>query len=127
MLLHEYLDRIRSIIAQYNLADLILASDLGVDLRSEKIGIVHGRIDFIDESTLHFMEYLDLRYGVRKLTYSVHYQDREGGLIFRYDNARHKPQLDCREHKHLPAGLIIPSDPPEFEDVMYEISDHLLR
>jgi len=127
MLLHEYLERIRSIITQYNRADLILASDLGVDLRTEKIGIIRGRIDFIDESTLYVMEYLDLRYGVEKLTYSVHYQNREGGLIFRYDNARHKPQLDSREHKHLPEGLTISSKPPEFEDVLYEIIDHLLR
>jgi len=127
MLLHEYLERIRSIIAQYNRADLVLASDLGVDLRSAKIGIIRSRIDFIDESTLYVMEYLDLRYGVGKFTYSVHYQNKDGGLIFRYDNANHKPQLDSREHKHLPAGLIIPSKPPEFEDVLYEISDHLLR
>jgi hypothetical protein len=124
MLLHEYLEHIRSVIDGY--ADLILASDAGADFRTDKIGIIRGRIDFFDESTAHFMEYLDLRYGVEKLSYSIHYQNRAGELVFRYDNASHKPKLDFQDHKHLPNGQTIPAKLPEFEDVLIEIVDHLL-
>lgn len=96
MLLHEYLDGIQSIIEGYSRARLILASDVSSDFRTEKIGIIRGTIDFIDESSLHFTEYLDLRYGIEKLTYSFHYQDRDGKLICRYDNARHKPAYESQ-------------------------------
>jgi len=93
----------------------------------KKIGIIRGTIDFIDESSLHFTEYLDLRYGTEKLTYSFHYQERDGKLIFRYDNARHKPALDCEDHKHLSDGNAIPSQEPEIKSVFVEIMDRLLQ
>jgi len=78
MLLHEYFDAIQSIIKGYSRANLILASEINIDFRTDKIGIIQGSIDFIDESSLHFTEYLDLRYGIDKLTYSFHYQERNG-------------------------------------------------
>lgn len=123
MLLHEYQEDIRSIIGRYTRAGLVLSSDTGCDFRTEKIGIIRGRVDFIDESTLYFMEYLDLRYGREILTYSIHYQSKEGALIFRYDNAEHKPKMATREHKHLPNGLAVSCRPPEFEDIFNEIID----
>ena len=104
MLLHEYLDGIQSILEGYSRANLILASNVSIDFRTEKIGIIRGTIDFIDESSLHFTEYLDLRYRTEKLTYSFHYQEKDGKLIFRYDNARHKPALESENHKHLSDG-----------------------
>ena len=38
-------------------------------------------------------EYLDLRYKVEKLTYAFHYQQKDGKLIFRYDNASKRRRL----------------------------------
>jgi cellulose synthase/poly-beta-1,6-N-acetylglucosamine synthase-like glycosyltransferase len=72
----------------------------------KKIGLIKGTISFLDESKLFFTEYLDLRYKIEKLTYSFHYQSKKGELIFRYDNARHKPDLKFREHKHIKASVI---------------------
>ncbi|PIP05236.1 MAG: hypothetical protein CO012_04450 [Syntrophobacterales bacterium CG_4_8_14_3_um_filter_49_14] len=126
MLLREYLDHILSIIKKYSIANLILASDIRNDFRTEKVGIIRGRIDFINESTLYFTEYLDLRYGVEKLSYSFHYQNRDGNLIFRYDNAGHKPELECRDHKHLSDGHTVPFHTPEFKYIFDEITEHLL-
>lgn len=126
MLLHEYLDHILSIIQKYSIANLILASDIINDFRTEKIGVVRGRIDFINESTLYFTEYLDLRYGIEKLSYSFHYQNRGGKLIFRYDNARHKPEVECRDHKHLSDGRTVPFHTPEFKHIFEEITEYLL-
>ena len=126
MLLHEYLDGIQSAIERYSLAELILATDISSDFRTEKVGIIRGKIAFIDESALHFTEYLDLRYGIDKLTYSFHYQDKDDSLIFRYDNARHKPALDCRDHKHLIGGGAVPSPQPEFKEILTEITELLL-
>jgi len=36
-----------------------------------------------------------------KVSYAYQYQDGEGKLIFRYDNAAHKPGLGFIEHKWL--------------------------
>ena len=126
MLLHEYLDGIQSAIERYSLAELILTTDISSDFRTEKVGIIRGKMAFIDESALHFTEYLDLRYGIDRLTYSYHYQDKDGSLVFRYDNAKHKPALDCQDHKHLSGGGAVPSPPPEFKDILAEITEHLL-
>ncbi len=41
-------------------------------------------------------------------------------LIFRYDNAAHKPALPFREHKHLPQQ-ILPAPTPALTDVLTEI------
>jgi len=65
-------------------------------------------------------EYLDLRYKIEKLTYSFHYQNKETGLIFRYDNAAHKPALEFLDHKHV-GNEIYQSAIPELRVVLEEI------
>jgi hypothetical protein len=49
-----------------------------------------------------------------------------GALIFRYDNARHKPKLPFENHKHLTGGKIIEAPIPELADVFEVIMDYLL-
>lgn len=36
--------------------------------------------------------------------YTYHYQGADNRLIFRYDNARHRPPLRALEHKHTIGG-----------------------
>ena len=126
MLLTEYFARIVKDIEEYSKTNLIIDSDLHIDCRTEKIGIIKGTVTFLDNSCLFFTEYLDVRYKIEKLTYSFHYQQKDGTLIFRYDNAYHKPRLGFAAHKHLPSGEIIQSDIPELKDVFEEIMEHLL-
>jgi hypothetical protein len=52
--------------------------------------------------------------------YSYHYQDANQELIFRYDNARHRPSLSFREHKHLPEEIVA-APAPALEAVLTEI------
>jgi hypothetical protein len=47
-------------------------------------------------------------------------------LIFRYDNAKHRPLLPFENHKHLDSDEIVQSDTPQFGQVLGEIMDHLL-
>ena len=37
--------------------------------------------------------------------YAYHYQDVDYSLIFRYDNAAHRPARSQPEHKHTPSGI----------------------
>jgi len=84
MLLSEYLAGLAKIIEKYSKTDLIIASELNADYRTEKMGMVNGSLTFIDDSRLFFTEYIDARYKIEKLTDSFHYQRKNGFLLFRY-------------------------------------------
>lgn len=126
MLLTEYFARFVKVIEEYSKTHLITDSGLSIDCRTEKIGIIKGKVTFIDCSSLFFTEYLDLRYKAEKLTYAFHYQQKDGKLLFRYDNANHKPRLKFVSHKHLSTGEIIQSGIPELSDIFEEIMNYLL-
>lgn len=126
MLLTEYLSAIVRDIDEYAKTGLILSSEIFIDSRTEKIGLVKGNITFLDESKLYYTEYLDLRYNKDKLSYSFHYQDKDNKLIFRYDNASHKPKLDYKDHKHVGQD-IYEAEVPELKDVLEEIISCLLK
>ena len=125
-MLRDYVAGLTNVINDYSGTNLIVGSQLITDYRTEKIGIVEGRLIFIDHSELHFIEYVDVRYRVQKVMYSYHYQRKHGGLIFRYDNAKHRPRLPFENHKHLDSDEIVQSDAPQFGQVLEEIMDHLL-
>lgn len=123
MLLSEYLSDIVRTINEYSKTELIADSDISSDLRTPKTGIIKGSISFIDGSKLYFTEYVDSTYKIQKLSYSFQYQNSRNELIFRYDNAVHKPKLAFAEHKHLIDGSIVEAEVPEFSGILREIID----
>ena len=126
MLLSEYLSEVTETINEFTKTRLIVSTDLVTDFRTEKIGIIRGEIIFSNGSKLFFKEYLDLGYQTRKEAYSFHYQDKDGTLIFRYDNALHKPALTFKGHKHV-GNKIFQSENPNLHDILGEIiSDDLM-
>ena len=52
--------------------------------------------------------------------YAYHYQDADSNLVFRYDNAAHKPALPQVEQKHTTEGVEM-TGAPTFEGVIDEI------
>jgi len=126
MFLAEYLTFLTAQVDEYSRTGLIASSEIKADFRTEKTGLINGVIEFVDESKLFLTEYVDLRYKLDKLTYAYHYQDKNGQLIFRYDNALHKPRHPSKEHKHL-KGKIISCDIPELREVLEEILSRLVK
>ena len=126
MLLTEYLSELTKTIDEYSKTGLIISSELNLDARTEKIGLIKAATTFSDDSKLFVTEYLDLRYKTDKLSYSFHYQDNNGSLIFRYDNAVHRPIQSFRNHKHT-GDSIIQSAVPELRSVLEEIIGGLLK
>ena len=59
MVLTEYLSDVTKAIDEYSRTGLILSSELKIDARTEKIGLIKGSFVFINESKLFFTEYLD--------------------------------------------------------------------
>ena len=106
--------------------DTLLASgqaaraDMDLDDRSAQRGYVTGRVVFSDHSELHFREFIDLTRTDPRVTYAYHYQDATNALIFRYDNARHRPALPRADHRHSPAD-VRPSHAPTLYEVVAEI------
>jgi len=100
-----------------DLLDTLLASgqarlvNIQVDQRSMLRGFFSGVLLFEDDSELHFREFVDLTQTQPRLTYAYHYQNVNKVLIFRYDNAAHRPALAQKEHKHTSGGITLSPAP----------------
>jgi hypothetical protein len=81
--------------------DAEIVADKSIDFRefSTMEGMLRGRLLFVDGSMLEFMEYL---HKEKRLKYRFHMIDREGEVVFRYDNAPHHDIATFPHHKHLP-------------------------
>lgn len=93
MLLNEYLALFRKTLGKienYGYSDSI---EIKEEIRANKQAVLNAKVVLIDNSVLHIKEYIDARYGIERMSYAYQYQDREGNLIFRYDNAKHRPEL----------------------------------
>lgn len=125
MSLHKYLKSFRQgmeKLARYGYAESI---EIGEEIRAGEQAIIKAKVILIDGSILHIKEYIDAKYRVEKLSYGYQYQDRYGELLFRYDNAVHKPPLRFREHKHTRNGAIIEASAPSISDLIDEVIECL--
>ena len=57
---------------------------------------------------------------MEKVSYAYQYQDREGELIFRYDNAVHRPALGFKKHKHTKDRVITEHTLPDVSEIVDE-------
>jgi hypothetical protein len=93
---------------------------LQVDHRSPLRGLISGLLAFQDGSELHFTEFVDTTRDEPRVMYAYHYQDAGGTLVFRYDNAAHRPTLSQAEHRHTPEGIAT-STAPTLAQIIDEI------
>ncbi len=106
-MIERYFNQVKKLLDTYRATHFVLQVQVQFDMRLSDQGYMHGTSTFRDESVLHFREYLDGYNGVlHKEMYTYHYQDTMNKLIFRYDNARHRPPLGMMEHNHTPDGII---------------------
>lgn len=123
MTIQSYSNQIKMVVDQYAATTFVLETVVNFEIRSGEQGYLTGKLAFIDGSTLHFSEYLDQSGDrVEKLMYTYHYQDEQHQLIFRYDNARHRPPLRAAslEHKHI-SNQVVQAPAPTLEEVLAEI------
>lgn len=125
-MLNDYLAHTKALLDDYARAAFVLDVNVNFEARPGDQAYLTGTMIFVDGSELHFAEFLDATsHGVEKLMYRYHYQDQAGQLVFRYDNAVHRPSLPTMSHKHS-AGQIEASAVPTFEDVLGEITNILI-
>ncbi len=109
----DYFAAVKGVIEQYVhiLADFSSA---------EKAFSEEGEIIFSDNSRLEFAEVNDMACE-GKIKYRYHYMDEAHSMIFRYDNAKHYPNLATfPHHKHTSDG-VWESEEPTLADVLSEI------
>lgn len=100
----------------------VVETSITKDQRSLHIGIIEGKLLFTDESSLHFIEFVDVKGSAEVYKYAYHYQDRSGNIIFRYDMAPHHPEIPTfPHHKHTHSKGVIKSTPPTLALVLDEI------
>ena len=89
---------------------------------------LRGTVRFIDSTLLEFA--LFAAQGPRDVVvdkYRFQYMDKDGRMIFRYDNAPHHPEISSfPHHKHLP-NRVLPASLPSLKDLLNEISATILR
>ena len=121
MLLRNYLELFRRSVGKLENYGYTESIEIKEEIRPNKQAIIKANIVLVDGSVLHIKEYIDAKYKIEKVSYAYQYQDRNGGLIFRYDNAVHRPALGFKEHKHKKDGVIIEASLPDTSDIIDEV------
>jgi len=124
--LYRYLCRLEATIRSRREIEI---DELQIDDRSQmadRSSFFLARLRFPDGSSLHIREALVPRgWRASKVRYAYQYQDVDGQLIFRYDNAAHHPEVATHpDHKHTPA-VVEPASAPDLTDVLQEIDQRL--
>jgi hypothetical protein len=125
MSLRDYLDSFLKAIGKiedYGFAETI---DIREEIRPAKQAVINAIIHLVDGSVLQIRVYVDAKYKIEIISYAYQYHDIKGKLIFRYDNARHKPELGFKDHKHQNDGSMMQSSMPEISDVLDEVIKYI--
>ena len=121
MNINNYFDEIKKNIAALRIA---VSYQVLIEHRTTEYGKIKVRVDFLDNSSLYFMEFVKSGRVIEKYKFSYHYQDKKGKMIFRYDNSRHYSGLSSFPcHKHI--GLqdkVVEFRNPKLPDILEEIS-----
>jgi len=118
----EYAQEIQAWLNQIINAGDAQMLNLHIDPRSSLRGHIAGSLQFNDASELHFREFIDTSQTAVRLMYAYHYQDESKQLIFRYDNAAHKPPLSQPDHKHTVDGIELVVTP-----TLVQVLDEILQ
>ena len=93
------------------------------------IGLHRFRIVWEDDSLLEMFERFEISDGVCKITkYSFHWQDVQGVLLKRWDNAAHHPEVDSHPH-HLHESSedsVLPHEPVTAATILERVTDLLI-
>ena len=115
-----YVASVRRLLDEYSavIADVALE----VFEATPREGFVRLNILFDNGYRLHVFEYVRVEgCRVERLKYRYHFEDDEGRLLFRYDNAPHHRGLETfPHHKHLSDGRVVAATPPSLREVFEE-------
>lgn len=93
------------------------------ELADIDIGYFKAQIKFVDGSELHLFELATIKNGKPDVEkYRYHYQNAEGNLVRRWDNAKHHPELKTfPDHVHTANDKTKESKRPGIPGIFLEI------
>jgi len=104
---------------------VIQLSNLTYEKRGTHEGFIRGELSFVDGSTFHLREFVDLEITANRLMYAYQFIDSSKNLVFRYDNTGHHKKLGLftyPHHKHDGSeDNVISSTAPDLTSVLQEI------
>ena len=122
MRIEAYFQQLRETI---DACPIVHSFNVTYDKRGSHEGFIRGEVYFVDGSTLHLREFVDVEIEVDRLTYVYQYMDPAKKLVFRYDNTGHHKKLDLvtyPHHKHEGSEHnIVASPAPDLTVVLSEI------
>ncbi len=124
MLIEDYFKQIQVLIQS---SELVQSFKIEEDKRGLYEGFIKGKINFKDDSLLHFREFVYVEISIDRKMYSYQYMDSNNNLIFRYDNTEHHRKLNLPtfpHHKHdRSENNVIQSNAPFLADVLKEVKE----
>lgn len=127
MSLNEYINERIKTVQRLSDYELIEALESNSEIKTDKTAFLNIKIVFSDYTELYIREYLNGKYGIKRIDYSYQYQAADKTLIFRYDNSKHKPPLGCNDHKHQQDGSIIPCQLPSLNEIIDEVINYIIK
>ena len=97
MRIENYFRQVQKIIDS---CSVVQTSTVMFDKRSTYEGYIRGDIFFVDDSTLHFREFIDVETNDERLMYVYQYLSFSKEFIFRYDNTGHHRKLGLSSYPH---------------------------
>lgn len=119
MSLYSYLARLEDTL--HSRRDIVI-EELHLTLASTG-AIFMAHVRFHDGSRLEIVEEVERagRWDVRRIAYKFHYQQADGKLVFRYDNAPHHPHLSTfPSHEHI-GDSVVEAEAPDLAEVLRKI------
>lgn len=122
MRIEAYFRKIEKIIEA---CPVIQLSNVTYEKRGTHEGFIRGELYFVDGSTLHLREFVDVEITENRLMYAYQFNDSSKNMVFRYDNTGHHKKLGLPtypHHKHNGVeNNVIPSVAPDLAIVLQEI------
>ena len=99
-MIHDYFSKLQKKLDGFRW--VISEQSLNFDLVSEEMGIITGKLVFIDSSILEFMELV----SKKEQEYRFHLMDKNKELIARWDSAPHHKEIKTFPyHMHTKKGV----------------------
>jgi len=122
-MISEYFKSVEDILNAFS--NLIKTYTITVKYFSRYKGYIKCEVVFSDDSLLSFSEVKDTEISFKD-KYSYHYMLYDNELVFRYDNAKHHPEIRTfPHHKHTQFG-INESKEMNLEEILSEIEIRLI-
>lgn len=126
MKIEDYFSEIQAVV---NSCPAVRLTNITFEKRGTYEGFIRGELFFVDNSTLHFREFIDVEKTTERLMYVYQYVNHSKKLVFRYDDTGHHKGAGIPtypHHKHEGSEEnVMSSRAPKLREILEEIELHI--